>query len=73
MRPCRLVHRGRLVPDAINDIGSQFTTMLHRIGVPFLRESESILIYGYTANPGALATQAEEDGGGQPATRPESK
>lgn len=71
VRPCRLVHRGRLVPDAIDDIESQFTAMLHRIGVPFLQESESILIYGYTSNPGALATQAEQDGGEQPAIRPE--
>ena len=72
VRPRRLVHRGHLVPDAIDDIEVQFIAVLHRIGIPFLRESESILVYGYTSDPGALTIQAKQDGSKKTAAHPES-
>lgn len=55
VRPRRLLHRGRLVPDEVEEIEKAFVILLQRIGVPFVREPGAIRIYGYTADPGALS------------------
>ena len=60
VRPRRRVRRGQLIPDGLDDIEEALVALLHRIGVPFLREPGAIRIYGYTVNPGALTGQAEQ-------------
>ncbi|MCW1921045.1 hypothetical protein OKA05_00670 [Luteolibacter arcticus] len=62
VRPRRLIHRGNLVAPAIEDIEEQFLALLGRLQIPFARDSETITIYGYSANPGALTTHRQAPG-----------
>jgi hypothetical protein len=60
VRPRRLVHRGRLIPDGYEDVEGQFVELLGGLRIPFARDSEVITIYGYSANTNELTTKAEQ-------------
>jgi hypothetical protein len=54
VRPRRTVSRGALIPDGIEDIEEQFLGILNRLRIPYIRDSETVTIYGYIAHSGDL-------------------
>lgn len=54
VRPRRLVHRGRLVAPAIEDIDTAFVGILHDLRIPYQRDGDTIVIYGYAEHTGSL-------------------
>ena len=54
VRPRRTFFRGALVQDGMEDIEPQFLAILERLGIPYLRDSETVTIYGYTDHTGIL-------------------
>lgn len=53
-RPRKLVHRGRLVSDTVEDVEGAFIDILHELRIPYQRDGATIVIYGYVEQTGLL-------------------
>jgi hypothetical protein len=62
VRPRKLVHRGRLVPDAVEDVERSFLDILHELRIPYQRDGATIVIYGYVEQTGLLHGYRRESG-----------
>ena len=70
------IRRGQLISPQVIDHSSDLEDLLTTIGFDFEKGADTIRIFGYAPRDRdgfAPATQAEQGGAGQPATRPESK
>ncbi|MEH7549846.1 DUF6678 family protein [Neobacillus vireti] len=47
VRPRLVKHRGRLIQPEIIDITEEFVSILQKLRIPFVREDNTICIYGY--------------------------
>ncbi|WP_025028241.1 DUF6678 family protein [Caldalkalibacillus mannanilyticus] len=54
VRPRYLKHRGVLIDDELIDITVEFLRVLHHLNIPYIEESNSYYIFGYTSNTDKL-------------------
>ena len=54
IRPCYLRHRGQLIDPEVESIEPEFLSILHRYHIPYQKDGDTVLIYGYACETGSI-------------------